>query len=130
MHVAIKALAAEKFLVGPLLHYLPLMQNDDLVCMLNCAEPVSDGNNGGISTQGIQGLLDYRLGVTVDIGSGFVENKDTRPARQRPSEREELTLPGGQLATALPEKRVVTLRQAHDDIVQLRTATGILNLRL
>ena len=57
--------------------------------------------------QPAQTLLDAPLGVQVDVGGRLVEHEDARVGDQRPRERDQLALAGGQLRAALADLRVV-----------------------
>ena len=62
--------------------------------------------------------LDQPLGVAVDARGRFVQDQDPRVGDQRAGEADQLPLPEREVAAALLQRRLVALRQAHDEVVR------------
>src|SRR3989338_7073425 len=122
IHVPIEAIDPQQMLMIALLHDTALMQHNNGVGARDGAQAMSDRQNRGCAAQQRQRLLNHCLRMAGDIRGGLIENQDARLARQRAGEGEKLPLPGGKIATTLTEHRVVSVRQAHHEIVQLSLA--------
>ena len=75
-------------------------------------------NNGCASSkQNIQRLLNFHLGVTVDIGSRFVEYQDLCISHQGAGKTQQLALSQRKISTALIHHKLVATRETGDKIM-------------
>ena len=73
--------------------------------------------------------LDALLGGGVDRGGGVVEDQHARVGDERARDRQALALAAGERDAALADLGVIALRQARDELVRLRAARGLFDLR-
>ena len=97
--------------MGPFLHDPPAVEHHDPRRILHCGEAVGD-DHGGLAREGrAQVVEDRRLGLGVDRRQGVVEEEDRRVLGQRPGDGGALLLAAGEVDAALPQERVVAVRQ-------------------
>jgi hypothetical protein len=72
----ISALGVEQLVVGAALDDAALVEDVDDVRVLDGAETVGDGDGGATLRGGIKGGLHHLLGLGIQGGGGFVEEKD------------------------------------------------------
>ena len=88
-----------------------------LVRMHDGVQAVGDHDAGLVRQQVRERKLDPVLVLDVGEAGGFVEHDDGRILQDGAGDGYALFLAAGQRATALTHHRVVSLRQAHDEIV-------------
>ena len=64
-------------------------------------------------------LLHLPLGFRIERGGGLVEQDDRRVLDQRARDRDALALAAGQLQAVLADRRVVAVRERHDEVVRV-----------
>src|SRR3982751_4657639 len=74
--------------------------------------------------------LDELFALRVEIARGFIENENLRRYEKRTRDGEALPLAAGQFDTALADDRLVLLRQPLDELVCVRAARRVLDLRV
>ena len=80
-------------------------------------QPVRDRDRRAARGQRVDGLLHRLLGTRVQRARRLVEHQDRRIAQDRPRDRQPLLLPAGEPVAALPDDRVVAVRQPDDVVV-------------
>ena len=82
----------QQFLVRALFAQTAFMKYQNLIGVLNGAEPVSDDQGGSAGQQAAQGLANLQLGFRVHAGSGFIQNQEARIVSQGSRETDQLPL--------------------------------------
>ena len=78
IELIVLSLPRKKLLVIALLHDLSVGQEDDVVRMLDRRKPVGHDEHGADGLHLLQGILDQHLGLRVDIGSGLIQDHNSR----------------------------------------------------
>src|SRR6266446_1825183 len=91
----------EELLMRTLLAQPALVEYEDAIRMLNCAETMRDHERGSTGEQAVQRFANEQLCFGIHAGSGFVENQEARIMRQRAGKIDELPLADGKCRTAL-----------------------------
>ena len=107
-----------------------MFEHDDLVGIADGREAVGDHEGRAALHQGLECLLDARLGDRVEGAGCLVEDQDRRVLEQRPGNREPLAFAPRERRAALADQRLVPLRLAHDEVVRLGQPGGLLQLGL
>ena len=90
---------------------LAVLQDDDAVGAADGGQSVGDDQTGAAFQQLYQRLLDEHLGVGVDAGRRFVEDKDLCIRDQCACKTDQLALAEREIATALPDGYDTELEQ-------------------
>src|SRR4051812_4524983 len=98
---------------------LSAIHYENLVCVHDGREAVSDDEDCPTGEQTINGLLHESFRVGVQRGSGFVENEDGRIGQEGPCDRETLPLPTRETRATLAQDGRIALRQFHDEGVRI-----------
>ena len=93
----VRAVFGEQSAVCPLLHDLPLFQNEDPMRVTNGGKAVGDDKTGASLEKPFQGVLDDTLGLRINCARGFVEYEDSRACHQRASKTNQLPLSGAEV---------------------------------
>ena len=72
---------------------LSVFEDDNLVCIEDCFEAVSNDKASSASHNGFHGLLNLALCYCIDIRSRFIQNQDLRIRQQGSSNGNQLFLP-------------------------------------
>ena len=111
------------------------VQVEDVVGTLDRRDPVRDQEDGASPAARTAGLRPRRkighhavFGCGVEGGGRFVEHEDGRIAHYRTGDGEPLPLAGGELAAAVGEDGVETVRQAVDVVVHAGHPDGLEDL--
>ena len=94
------------------------VDDDDPVCLHRGGQPVGDQDGGAGREQDVERRLDLRLGQQVEVGGRLVEHEHPGMREERPRERDQLALAGGQRLAALVHDRVEAVGHPLDDIAQ------------
>ena len=100
------------FLDSPVLDRGQSMRNDDA------------GSVGRIANL-LQVVHDIKLCDGIQAGRGFVAQQYRRPFQYRPRQRNTLLLPARHFEPPLPHDSVVSVRQSHDDVVEVGLLRGL-----
>ena len=68
--------------------------------------------------------MNLPLGFGIERGGGFVEQDQRRVLEQRARDRDALALAAGELQPVFPDRRVVSVRERHDEIVRVSGPRG------
>ena len=117
-----------KLRVAARLHQPAPVQHQDAVGGDDARQPVGDYQRRLADHQPLERLLDRRLVLRVDAGQRLVEQQYRRRLQQRPGDGKPLALSAGEPDAALPDPRVVPVRQLGDVLVGVRRARGLLHL--
>ena len=106
-------------IVLALLDQLALLYNNDVVCVLDCAQAVrnDDHRHASLRDQTINGLLHRVLRVSVQSARCLVQKQHPRPTHESTRDRDTLLLPPTELCAALAHLRLVTFFKGHDELV-------------
>src|SRR5215207_1358747 len=105
-----------------------VVEHDQLVGEGEGREPVRDDDRRPALHRLAEPGADPRLGRGVDARGRVVEDQDSRLEDQRARDRDPLSLTAGERDPALPDHRVVALRQFGDELVRLREPRGAFDL--
>ena len=105
------------------LHNVPVLEDQDQVCIANGAEPVGNDEGGAIFRQPVHGRLDQRLGPGVYGGGGFVQNQKGRIFNHGPGDGHQLLLTGGEVGPVV-ELGVIALGELADEVIQAHGFAG------
>ena len=124
----VAAARGEQLLVRADLGDAAAVEHDDLVGVADGREPVGDRDRRPALGQPLERLLDGALGLRVERGRRLVEDEDRRVAQDRPRDRDPLPLAAREAVAALADDGLVAVREAGDQLVDLRRARGLLDL--
>ena len=127
MEAAVDPVEREQLGVGPDLAHATVMENDDAIHVLDRRKPVRDDEARAGVHQGPEGVLDLELGPRVHGRGRLVEDQEARIARERPSEGQELPLPGREGGAALAHRRRVSAWESLDELVGVDVARRALH---
>jgi hypothetical protein len=105
-----------------------VVEDDDLVGVADGRQAVGDRDRRPALREAVERLLDESLGLGVERAGRLVEDQDRRVAEDRASDRDPLLLAAGEAVAALADDRVVSLRQARDQVVDAGRLGGRLEL--
>ncbi len=94
-----------------------VLDDDDLVGVAQCAQPMGDGDDRAAGHQPFQRLDHKVLGLRVQRGSRFVEDQNRVVADQRSGDADALALAAGQRGAAIADQAVVAVGHAVDELV-------------
>src|SRR5262245_33911867 len=114
---SIAAPLAQEFLVPSGFDDRAVLDHEDAVGMHDRGQAVSYDQRGSAFTQMTHRVLDLALRFAVEGSGRLVEQDDRRVLDQRARDRDALALPARQLQPVLTDRRVVSSRKAHDEIV-------------
>ena len=107
-----------------------LIHHQDHVGGQDGAEPVGDDQAGAFLHNPLQGLLNEGLALAVEIAGGFVQYQDARIFENDPGNGNPLLFTPAQAVASLTHHRVVAIRQAGDEMVDIGRLAGRLNVGL
>ena len=120
--MGIKSVLFDKLIMGALFLYPPVIQNDYPVGILDCFEPMGNGNDGASFNQRVDGFLHLHFIFWVERSGRFIKQDDLCVFQHGTGYGYALLLASGQGTASFANYRVVALWQAHDEVV----ATGFL----
>ena len=78
----------------------------------------------------LERVLDVLLGVAVERRGRLVQHQDRRRFQDGAGDGNTLLLTAGELQAPLPNQQVITLRQGHDEVVDLGEPRRLAHLRM
>ena len=105
-------------------HDVPVVQGKDAVAINHAGQPVRQDQYGAVPHQAAKGLLDDGLVFGVHRGQRLVKYEDRCVAQQGAGDGHALPLAAAELDALLPDQRLVTFRQRHDEAVNVGGAGG------
>ena len=108
--------------------YPAVIHDDDLVRVLHRAYALRDDEHRGGAELLLQPFADRRVGRGVHGGGGVVQDHHLGMLQKRPRDAQPLLLSARDIDAALPQFRIIAVREGHDEIVRLRRACGVLDL--
>ena len=115
----------DKFIVCSFFLYLPVVQDDDPVRILDGLEPVRNGYDGAAFDERVDGFLHFHFIFGVKGGSRFVQQDDRRVLQDGAGNGYALLLPARQGAASFAHHRVIAFGQPHDEVVAAGAAAMI-----
>ena len=88
-----------------------VFKHEDLICVLDGRDPVSDDKDRMVIAKGLQLLLDIGFRLHIHRGRGVVQNQDRRILDQRPRQRNPLFLPAGKSDAPLADDGIIAVRK-------------------
>ena len=82
----------DELVMGAELDDAAVVDDGDAVGSHRRGEAVGDEHGGGAVEHGVEGPLDPRLGLEVEVRGGLVEDEDPRTGEEGARQREELAL--------------------------------------
>jgi hypothetical protein len=116
------ALASHQLVVAADFDDATPVENDQAIGVTQGGQAVGNGNRRPSAHQVVERLLDFLLGRRIDGRSGLVEDQDARVDQQRAGDRNPLPFATRQRLAAFADQRVITMRQAQDELVRVRGA--------
>ena len=102
----------------------------DMVGITHHAVAMGDDDDRAGAAQLVNGVLDLRLGVVVQVGGGFIQHEDLWTAQQHAGDLHALPFAHAQAHAVLADLRVHTLRQTLHQIFQARLLHDFHHLRI
>ena len=99
-----------------------VIEHENFVGVDDGREAVCDDQGGAVARDLFEFALDDFLGARIQCAGGLVEYENRRILEQSTCDRDSLFFASGKLQAAFADAGVVTLRQAHDEIVDMRRA--------
>ena len=107
VHFLIQAGSMQKLPVSSLLNDPLIFEDENTVRPAHGAQPVGNDDDGALSGQLHDRLLDIGLGFHVNGSGGLVQNQNRRPAEHRAGNGDSLLLSPGKPRPALPYLRII-----------------------
>ena len=97
--------------MGAALDDAAAVDDEDLVGAAHGGQPVGDHQRGAAGQGGVEGPLDGRLGLAVEVGGGLVQDDEAGALEQQPGDREALLLAAGETVAAVADDGLEALGQ-------------------
>src|SRR5438270_2970703 len=110
------------------LGHASVVHDEDEIGPANGGQSMSNYESRAASEQCGHGRLDQLLALGVEIARRLVEDEDLRRRENSAGDRESLLLATGELHAALPDVRLIAVRQLGDELVRVRAAGGIFDV--
>ena len=110
-----------------LLRNLSFGEHNDIVRVLNRGETVSHDEHRSDVSHLLQGILNQKLGLRVDVGRGLVEDHDLRLMDDRPGKGKKLPLAGGEIISSLPHFLIQPVFQPVDKMIRIDVTADLLD---
>ena len=94
------------------LHDAPVVDDQDQVGLAHRGQPVGDDQRGAPGQRGVEGLLDRRLGLGVEVGRGLVQHDDLGRLQQQPGDGHALLLAAREPVAAVADDGVQPVGEA------------------
>ena len=125
IEAVVSATVGKQLEVVALLDDLAVGEDDDLVCVLNGGQTVRDDKHRADGLDLLEGVLDEKLGLGIDVCGSLVENDDGGLVHNRSREGEELTLACGEVVTSLSYLLIKSVCEFVDKVVGVDVAAGL-----
>lgn len=102
--------------------YIPLLEDDNLLHVADCAESVGDYEHCAVVHKFVYRLLDKRLAVDIEGGSGFVQDNQRRVFQEHSRYCNALFLPSRKPVAALAHAGIVAVFKLSYKVVRERRA--------
>ncbi len=96
-----------------------ILHGDNFVGVHDGGQPVRDNQCGSADHQFVQGILDQLFAFAVQRAGRFVQNQNARVAQKGAGDGEALLLAAGQFGSALPDFRVIAVRQGFNEMMSI-----------
>lgn len=126
----IQAVFLHQLFVGAALRHNAAIQDDDLIGIFHSPHPVGDNEDGFALYQMGDCLLNFRLVVHVQGGSGLVQQNHRRVFQKCPGNGQTLALAAGKGGAILTDDGLVALRQLLDKVVAVGSFGGSDDVRI
>jgi len=126
----IHAVLCDELVVAALLGDLPSAEHDDVVGAADGRQPVRHDHRRAAADERLQRRLHELLALSVERGSGLVEEEDARVVDDGARDRDALLLPAAHLPAALSALRLVLVGEPADEAVRVRGAARLPHLLL
>src|SRR5215217_5828455 len=124
----IQSACGNELSVCALLNESAAIENEDAVGSEDSAQSVGDDQTGAATHGAGERLLDERFRGGVKMRGGFVEHQDARIFEQHAGERQTLFLTTGEAISPLTYNGVVALGQVAQELIDIGSLTGGLEL--
>jgi hypothetical protein len=105
----------------------PPEDHEDLITTSDRTETVRDDDAGAVFHQLVESFLNETLTFGIEAAHRFIENKDRRVGKNRPGDRNALTLSAGKLGATISHEGLVALGEALDELMGIRLFRGLDN---
>ena len=95
---------------------MPVPDLIDDIGLLNGVQPVGDHNHRASADDGLDGRLDLPFALAVEGACRLIKENETRLAEKGACDRDALSLPAGQILTALQDRAEQPLRMGGDKL--------------
>lgn len=112
-----------------LLEHDATAHDEDAVSVLDCGEPMRDGDGGAAGGSLVERVLDNTLRLGVEGGGSLVQEQDARVGDNGAGDGNTLLLTTRQKETALADHGVVGFGELRNEAVRIRLDTGLLDER-
>ena len=114
----------QKLLMRSMLHKFSAAQTVNIVRILHRGETVRNDDCRAVAAEALHRLLHQRFGLVVQCGSRLVEDQNRRILQKYAGNGYALFLTAGKTHAAFPGRRIKTLGQSHDEIVNVGILRG------
>lgn len=118
-HFIVNSLLFHQLAMRPYFGDCSAVENHDAVCVAYRRQAMGDQKTGAVLHQRQHGFLDIFFRLRVYAARRFIQDQDRRVAKDRPRDREELTLPQAQMVGASSHDSVVAIWQPRDKFVRM-----------
>jgi hypothetical protein len=106
----------------------PMIEHHNSIGMAHGAETVSDHEGGAPLDKSVEGVLNESLALGIQGTRGLIENENAGPLQHHSGNGKPLTLSGAQGDASLSNDLVVTVGEAHHEVMSVRRTSRRLNL--
>ena len=98
-----------ELIMRSLLDSLSFVDDDDIVSIENCGQPMCDDDSRSVFCNAIESRLYDSLARYIKCAGGFVENENLGLTSNSSSDRDPLTLPSAEMQASFTYKSVIAL---------------------
>ncbi len=118
----IDAVPRHQRVVPSLFGDLAAVEDENAVAVDHARQPMGEDQRRAALHQPVERFLDHRLVLGIDGRQRLVEHQDRRVAQQGAGDGDALALAARELDALLADRRLITLRQAPDEVVDVGRA--------